>query len=476
MKRSSALVGLAVAVGTAVSGCSLTPKLTLPDVPVAAAYKEESPWTPAQPADGLSRGNWWTMYGDDELNALQTRLIEHSPDLAAALARYNQAKAYSDQLRAGLFPSLTLGADAQRDGLSNMRPLRAAGSANGYNSFTVGVQADYELDLWGRIGGEVAVGRAQAQAYAADLESARLSLQTQLADDYIVLRGVDRQISLLNETVSAYEKALALTQARHDGGIAAGLDVARAQTQLDTSRSLVAQTLAQRAVSEHAIAALIGESASTFSIEPQQAAITLPDVPVGVPATLVERRPDIAAAQRRVAASNASVGVARSAFFPDITLSAALGNQSTSAGNWISAPNLFWSIGTSLVFDLFDAGKRKAQVAQAQAALDESGSVYRGTVLTAFQQVEDGLALTHHYRTAALEEHSAMAAAQRSLDLSLTQYREGATSYLDVVTSQTVTLQTELTSLDLDTRQLRTSVQLIRALGGGWTSAQMPAS
>ena len=476
MKRSSTVAGLALAAGIALSGCSLAPTLTLPDVPVAAAYKEESPWTPAQPADGLSRGDWWTMYGDEELNALQTRLIGHSPDLAAALARYKQAKAYSDQLRSGLFPSVVLGADAQRDGLSNMRPQRAAGAANGYNSFTVGVQADYELDLWGRIGNEVAAGRAQAQAYAADLESARLSLQTQLADDYLVLRGMDQQIALLNETVTAYEKALALTQARHDGGVAAGLDVARAQTQLGTSRSLVAQTLALRAVSEHAIAALIGESASTFSIEPQQAAIALPNVPVGVPATLVQRRPDIAAAQRRVAANNASVGVARAAFFPDITLSAALGNQSTSAGNWISAPNLFWSIGTSLLFDLFDAGKRKAQVAQAQAALDESGSVYRGVVLAAFQQVEDGLALTHYYRTAATEEHSAMTAAQRSLDLSLTQYREGATSYLDVVTSQTVTLQTELTSLDLDTRQLRASVQLIRALGGGWTSAQMPNS
>jgi NodT family efflux transporter outer membrane factor (OMF) lipoprotein len=477
MQRSSGLAGVVLAAAAALSGCSLAPKLTLPDVPVAATYKEESPgWAPAQPADGLSRGDWWTMYGDADLNGLQTRLVAHSPDLAAALARYNQAKAFSDQLRSGLFPSLALGANAQRDGLSNTRPQRAAGSSNGYDSFTVGVQANYELDLWGRIRNEVAAGRAQAQASAADLESARLSLQAELADDYIVLRGMDRQIALLNETVTAYEKALALTQARHAGGVAAGLDVARAQTQLGTSKSLVAQTLALRAVSEHAIAALIGESASEFSIEPRQAAITLPDVPVGLPATLVQRRPDIAAAQRRVAANNASVGVARAAFFPDITLGATLGYQSTAASSFISAPNLFWSIGSSLLFDVFDAGKRKAQVAQAQAALDESGSLYRGIVLAAFQQVEDGLALTNHYRTAATEEHSAMTAAQLSLDLSLTQYREGATSYLDVVTSQTVTLQTELTSLDLDTRELRASVQLIRALGGGWTSAQMPKS
>ncbi|TLY61479.1 MAG: efflux transporter outer membrane subunit [Gammaproteobacteria bacterium] len=473
MKANSAAAGVVLAAAAMLSGCALAPPLKLPAVPTAAAYKEAGPWIPAQPADGLSRGDWWKLYGDPDLNALQMRLIEHSPDLAAALSRYDQAKAVSDQMRSGLFPSLALGADTERDGLSNMRPLRPANSANNYNSFTVGVQANYELDLWGRIRNEVTAARAEAQAYQADLESARLSLQAQLADDYIVLRGLDQQIALLNETVSAYEKALALTEARHAGGIAAGLDVARAQTQLDTSRSLAEQTLALRAVSEHAIAGLIGTSASEFSVVTP---LTLPQVPVGVPSTLVQRRPDIAAAERRIAASNANVGVARAAFFPAVTLSAALGYQSTQAGNWITAPNTFWSIGPSLLFSLFDAGKRKAQVAQAQAALDESGSLYRAVVLTAFQQVEDSLALTHHYRIAATEEHAAVTAAQRSLDLSLTQYREGATSYLDVVTSQTVTLQSELTALDLDTRELRASVQLIRALGGGWTPAQMPVS
>ena len=476
MKANSAAAGVVLAAAAMLSGCALAPPLKIPAVPTAAAYKEAGPWIPAQPADGLSRGDWWKLYGDPDLNALQMRLIEHSPDLAAALSRYDQAKAVSDQMRSGLFPSLALGADTERDGLSNMRPLRPANSANNYNSFTVGVQANYELDLWGRIRNEVTAARAEAQAYQADLESARLSLQAQLADDYIVLRGLDQQIALLNETVSAYEKALALTEARHAGGIAAGLDVARAQTQLDTSRSLAEQTLALRAVSEHAIAALIGASASEFSIAPRVTPLTLPQVPVGVPSTLVQRRPDIAAAERRIAASNANVGVARAAFFPAVTLSAALGYQSTQAGNWITAPNTFWSIGPSLLFSLFDAGKRKAQVAQAQAALDESGSLYRAVVLTAFQQVEDSLALTHHYRIAATEEHAAVTAAQRSLDLSLTQYREGATSYLDVVTSQTVTLQSELTALDLDTRELRASVQLIRALGGGWTAAQMPVS
>ncbi len=470
MNQEKGLAGAALVAAMMLGGCSTAPKLTIPEVPIAAAYKEAAPWTPAQPADGLPRGPWWTMFGDADLNELQARLVEHSPDLAAALARYNQAKAFSDQLRSGLFPSLVLGADAQRDRQSDMRPLRGLNSPADYNSFTAGVQVNYELDLWGRIRNEVAAGRAQAQAYAADLESARLSLQAQLADDYLALRGLDRQVATLNETVKAYESALELTQTRHDGGIASGLDVARAQTQLGTSRSLAAQTLALRAVAEHAIAALIGESASEFSIPPRLAQIELPQVPVGVPATLLQRRPDIAAAQRRIAASNASVGVARAAFFPAVTLSATAGYQSTAAGEWITAPNLFWSIGPSLLLTLFDAGKRKAQVAQAQAALDEAGAQYRSVVLTAFQQVEDGLALVHDYRDAAIEEHSAVTAAERSLDFALTRYREGEVSYLEVVTSQTITLQTQLDSVSLDTRELRASVQLIRALGGGWTA------
>jgi NodT family efflux transporter outer membrane factor (OMF) lipoprotein len=472
MNPGRSLAAVAVAAAMVLGGCSTAPKLTMPDVPIAAAYKEAGPWTPAQPADGLPRGDWWTMFGDADLNDLQARLVEHSPDLAAALARYNQAKAYSDQLRSGLFPSLVLGANAQRDRQSNMRPLRGFTQPNDYNSFTAGVEIDYEFDLWGRIRNEVAAGSAEARAVAADLGSARLSLQAELADDYLVLRGLDRQVATLNETVKAYESALELTQTRHDGGIASGLDVARAQTQLGTSRSLAAQTLGLRAVTEHAIAALVGESASEFSIPPKLAQIELPQVPVGVPATLLQRRPDIAAAQRRIAASNASVGVARAAFFPAVTLSATAGYQSTTAGDWITAPNLFWSIGPSLLVTLFDAGKRQAQVAQAEAALDEAGSVYRGVVVTAFEQVEDGLALVHDYRDAAVEEHAAVTAAERSLDFALTRYREGEVSYLEVVTSQTITLQTQLDSLNLDTRELRASVQLIRALGGGWTEAQ----
>lgn len=465
---------LAVAL-LALGGCSFAPPLKVPDVPVAQSYKEEVPWTAAQPADQIKRDAWWTLYGDAELDDLQNKLIANSPDLAAALARYQQARAVSDQLRSGLFPTLFGTGNAQRDRQSEMKPLRVLGptSPNEYGSYTVGAELDYELDLWGRIRNQVTSGNASAQASEADLESARLSLQAQLADDYIVLRGLDREVALLKDTVTAYEKALELTQARHAGGIASGLDVARAQTQIDSARSQVAQTLAQRALTEHAIAALIGESASSFAIAARLDEIPLVQVPTGMPSTLLQRRPDIAAAQRRIEAANADIGVARAAFFPAITLSATAGFQSSEAGNWIKAPNSYWSIGPSLLLSLFDAGKRKAEVAQAQAVLDEQGAKYRSVVLGAFQQVEDNLALLHHYRDAAEADKSAVAAAQQALDFSTSRYREGAVNYLDVVTSQTTALQIQREALDLDTRQLRASVQLIRALGGGWSK---PAS
>ena len=414
------------------------------------------------------------LYGDAELDALQTQLVKNSPDLAAALARYQQATAVSDQARAGLLPTLAGAANAQRNRQSELRPLRVLGpnSPDEYSSYTLGLQADYEFDLWGRIRNLVAVGAAAQRAAQADMESARLSLQAQLADSYIALRGLDREAAMLNQTVAAYEKALEVTTTRHDGGIASGLDVARAQTQLDATRSQVKQSLAQRAMIEHAIAALVGESASSFTIAPRLAEIALPQVPAGLPSTLLQRRPDIAAAQRRIAAANASIGVARAAFFPAVTLSALAGYQSSDSGNFIRAPNTYWAIGPSLFLTLFDGGRRQAEIARSQAVLEEAGAKYRSVVLSAFQQVEDNLALLNHYRAAADAERSALAAAQRSLDFSTARYREGAVNYLEVVASQTATLQTQRNALDLDTRQRRASVQLIRALGGGWTASE----
>jgi NodT family efflux transporter outer membrane factor (OMF) lipoprotein len=471
VRVTSSSIGAIVVIAAAIaaSGCSMAPKLEIPVVPTAQGYKEKAPWTPAAPADSLPRDSWWTLYGDTDLNALQVKLVANSPDLAAALARYNQAKAFSDQLRSGFFPTITASGSAERNRQSETQPPAGAATPRYFNAYALGVETDYELDLWGRIRNSVAAGRLTAEAVGADLESARLSLQAELADSYVTLRGLDNQAALLDETVQAYDRALALTKQRHDAGIVSGLDVARASNQLDSARSLLSQNLASRATTEHAIAALVGESPSEFSIAPHVVELSLPAVPGDLPSDLLQRRPDIAAAQRRTASANASVGVARAAYFPSIGLSATYGFRSTNSSDWLSAPNAAWSIGPSLLFDLFDSGRRKAEVAAARAALDEAGAEYRGVVLNAFVQVEDNLALLNHYAQASESERAAVTSAQQALDFSMNRYKEGAVSYLEVVQSQTTMLTSKQQALDLETRQLRASVGLIRALGGGWS-------
>jgi NodT family efflux transporter outer membrane factor (OMF) lipoprotein len=457
----------------ALAACSQQPPLKIPSVPVASAYREAAAWAPAQAADTLPREAWWTLYGDAELNQLQQRLIKNSPDLAAALARYQQSRAVTEQINASQFPTLSASLNSQRDRQSEKRPLRVLGplSPNDYSSSTLGLDLEYEVDLWGRVRSLVASGQAQDQAAQADLESARLGLQAQLADSYMALRGLDRDAALLSETEAAYAKALALVTRRHDGGLASGLDQARAQAQLEATRSQLQQSQAQRALIEHAIASLVGESASAFSLQPSLSDIALPRIPVGLPSHLLQRRADIAAAERRVAASNASVGVAQAAFFPVLTLSALGGYQSSALGNFLRAPNSFWAIGPTLFLNLFDAGKRNAEEARVRAVLDESGAKYRAVVIGAFQQVEDNLALLQRYDAAARSETAALAAAQRALELANSRYREGGASYLEVVASQTAALQAQRSALDLATRQRRASVQLIRALGGGWSAS-----
>ncbi len=439
-----------------------------PDVPTADAYKELGPWTQAQPADRLPRDSWWMLYETPEIDDLQKRLIAGNPTLAAALADYAQAKALADQARAGLFPTLNLNAGATRNRESVHAPLIGPTTARYYDDNVLSGSVSYELDLWGQIRNQVVAGAANAQASADDLENARLSLLAQLVEDYVQLRSLDRENAILDDTVKNYDHALTLTVQRHGAGIAPGLDVAQAQTQLDTARSQAAQVLAQRALMEHAIAALLGVSASTFSIAPALVDIKLPQIPAGVPTTLLERRPDIAGAQRRMIAANANIGVARAAYFPSLTLGAQGGFQSTGYSNWLSAPSSFWAVGPNALLYLFDGGLRRAQVAQARAEFDASAANYRGVVVTAFQQVEDSLANLNHYYDAAKEEKAAVDAAQRTLDLSMALYKQGAADYLTVVTSQTALLQAQLQALNLDTLQLSASVDLIRALGGGW--------
>jgi NodT family efflux transporter outer membrane factor (OMF) lipoprotein len=450
------------------SACSLTPPLKVPQVPTAEAYKELGPWTKAQPADRLPRDSWWALYGNSELDELEQRLIAGNPTLAAASANHAQAQALSDQARAGLFPSVGLNASVTRARASANAPLISPTTPRYYDNNIVAGSVSYELDLWGQIRNEVAAGKANAAASAADLENARLSLIAALVDDYVQLRALDRESAILNDTVKAYARALSLTKQRHDAGIAPGLDVTQAETQLETARSQTAQTLAQRALMEHAIAALLGESASTFSITPAIVAIRLPQIPSGVPSTLLERRPDVAAAERRMIAANANIGVARAAYFPNLTLAAQGGLQSNGFSNWLRAPSSYWAIGPSALLSVFDGGLRRAQVAQARAEFDASAADYRYTAVSAFQQVEDGLAELNHYHDAAEEEKAAVDAAQRTLDLSMALYVQGAADYLTVVTSQTSLLQAQLQALNLETLQLRASVDLIRALGGGW--------
>jgi NodT family efflux transporter outer membrane factor (OMF) lipoprotein len=473
--RVSGLPWAPVALTLMLEACSLTPPLKTPKVPTAAAYKELAPWTEAQPADRLPRDSWWTLYESAELDALQRRLLAGNPTLAAALADYAQAKALSQQARSGLFPSLELGASAQRERDSLNAPLRGPTTPTYYLSNTVGGSVSYELDLWGQIRSEVAAGEANAAASSADLENARLSLMAQLAEDYIQLRSLDRADAILQAAVSTYSRALTLTEQRHDAGIAPGLDVSQAQTQLDAARSEVAQTLAQRALLEHAIATLLGESPSAFSMKPELVNLSLPRIPTGIPGTLLQRRPDVAAAQRRMVAANANIGVARAAFFPNLTLGAQGGFQSGAFSNWLRAPSSFWAIGPNAIISVIDGGLHRAQLAQAGAEFDAAAANYRGIAIGAFQQVEDGLATLNHYHDAALEEKVAVDAAQRTLDYSMTLYVKGAVDYLNIVTSQTALLQAQLEALSLDTLQLRASVDLVRALGGGWDSSPVTA-
>ena len=468
MKRTNRIVRFGAALTLLLSACSLAPPLKVPVVPAEDAYKEIGPWTQAQPADRLARDSWWALYGNAELNELETKLIAGNPTLAASLANYAQSRALADQARAGLFPTLGLNASAARNRESINAPLRGSTTPTYFNANTLAGSVSYELDLWGQIRNEVAAGEANAAASAADLENARLSLIAQLADDYILLRSLDRDTAIFNETVADFARALEITEQRHHAGIAPGLDVAQARTQLNAARSQAAQTLAQRALMEHAIAALLGVSPSGFSLKPEIVAIELPQVPSGVPSTLLERRPDIAGAQRRMIAANADIGVARAAYFPSLTLGAQGGFQSTRTANWLSAPSSFWAIGPNALLNVFDGGLRHAQVAQARAEFDASAANYRATVVGAFQQVEDSLATLNHYHDASVDEKAAVDAAQRTLDLSMALYKQGATDYLTVVTSQTALLQTQLEALNLDTILLTASIDLIRALGGGW--------
>jgi NodT family efflux transporter outer membrane factor (OMF) lipoprotein len=472
MKKPKSLAAT-IAATLVLGACSMAPTYKPPEAPVAEHYQPAGPWTTAQPSDQLPREGWWTLYGDDRLNNLEQQLIDHNPDLAAAFASYQQSRDYLAQVRADLFPQVSAGASAQRNRASLNSPLHGATSPEYYDLYSATAQASYEVDLWGRVHDNVAAGRASMQASAADLASVRLSLEASLADSYVQLVGVDRQIDLLQKTVDAYQRALQLTTTLHQGGAVSGLDVDRAQTQLASTRSQLSQTKAQREVLLHAIASLLGQPASDFTLDAKTDLPSLPVIPVGLPSTLLERRPDIAAAERRTAEANAQIGVARSAFFPSLTLSAGGGYTSGAWGNLLNAPSTLWALGPNLLLNVFDGGRRRAQVASAHAAFDEASAHYRSTALAAFQQVEDNQSLLKNYGNALVDQQDATTAADRTLKLSTALYKQGANSYLDVVTAQVDSLNAHLGLLSLQTNQLRASVQLVRALGGGWQGSDI---
>jgi multidrug efflux system outer membrane protein len=445
--------------------CSMAPDYHAPVTAAPPQFKEVAGWTAAAPRDDEARGPWWGTFGDPVLDDLEQRAGQASPTLAAALARYDAARAAARESEADLYPEIGIDGSAARHRVSKNRPL-STGSARTYNDFVAGGSLSYELDLWGRVRNQVKATNAEAQASQADLASARLSLQASVADAYFRLRGLDAQADLYGRSVDAFGRAYDLTAKRRKGGIASGIDVNRARTVLGNARAQVSVIANQRAATEHELAALIGELPSQFALAAKPDSLQPPPAPAPTPSELLQRRPDIAAAERRVFAANARIGVARAAFYPSLTLGGQ-GGWETTTGSLLTAPNTFWALGplTSLL-TLFDGGRRAAQVKISRAEYDEVAADYRQTVLGAFQQVEDSLAAIHHLSDGAVAQKDAADAAQRTSDIAMSRYRDGASDYLDVVTAQTDALDAQRSYISVQTQRMQASIALVRAMGG----------
>ncbi len=431
-------------------------------------------WQTASPSDGMLRGKWWEIYQDPQLNQLEDRVATNNPGLRQALETYLAARDQIAALRANLYPTLSAGPSIVRNSVSQNGPSYSFTKTNPYNDFALEGQASWEPDFWGRIRRTVESARASAQASAADLANVDLSLHAELAADYLQLRGLDSEIKLLRDTVTDLQNQLELTQRRLAGGVATEADVAQAQTQLETVRAQLVDIGVARAQFEHAIGTIAAYKLSEFSIPFSPLELTLPKIPLGVPSQLLERRPDIAAAERQTAAANAQIGIAISAFYPNITLGAAGGFESLNGGTWIQGPSALWSLGAQATELLFDAGQRHALTAQARHAYEAQVSGYRNTVFAAFNDVEDQLSGLRILEQESGVEQRAVAAAQNSFDLSNQRYKGGVTSYLEVLTAEAILLENQQTAISVETRQFVASVNLVRALGGGWDVTQLP--
>jgi NodT family efflux transporter outer membrane factor (OMF) lipoprotein len=477
-------LALVLAIGMALSACAIGPDYQRPQAAQSAAFKEAAGWKAAAPADVQLRGAWWELYGDAELNGLIARLDAANQSLASAEAQYRQAQALARGARAAFFPSLGLDTSVSRSGqgegestvrLSDGTTVSSGGSGGISKSYSASLGVSWELDVWGRLRRQLEADKASAQASAADFAAVRLSLQSELVQDYLQLRVLDEQKRLLDSTVEAYKRSLKLTENQYRAGIVPRSDVAQALTQLRSTEAQSVDLDYQRAQLEHAIAVLVGVAPSEFSLAASTVMPRLPGVPVSLPSELLERRPDIAAAERRVIAANATIGVAKAAYFPSLSLSATGGYRSGGLSDWISAPNRFWSIGPEFAMTLFDGGLIRSQVRQAEASYDQTVADYRQTVLDGFREVEDYLVQLSVFERETVIQQQALDAAQESLRLIQNQYRAGTVDFNDVVSVQTSALSNERTLLSLQGNRLVASVQLIAALGGGWESARLGA-
>ena len=466
------------------TGCMVGPKYTKPDAPSAPAFKETSEpragdgWKVVQPSDGVLRKKWWETYDDVKLNELEDQVEPSNQTVKIAEANFRQARTAIRFNRSAEAPTIGTSPSIASIRASANQPYFPTNLANnGTGEFTLPFDLSYEVDLWGRIRRSVTAAREGAQASAADLATVLLSIHAEVAIDYFEVRSADAQEKLLNDTVSAYQEALELTQNRFQGGAAPKSDVAQAQTQLNAARVLATDIKVQRAQYEHALAILIGKPPAVFSLPPvalNNQPPQLPSVPVALPAQLLERRPDIAAAERRMAASNEQIGIARAAYYPTLNLAAIAGLEGSSLLNWFNWPSRFWAVGPGLSETLFDGGRRRATTESARAGYDASVANYRQTVLTSFQQVEDNLVVLRELSTESTQQHEATASAEESLRLFQNRYAGGVDTYLQVVTSQTTALANERNDIDLMRRRLEANVLLIKAIGGGWDISSLP--
>jgi len=464
------------------AACNVGPKYRTPAAAGPPVFTEQPPqsfseskdWKAATPADAWTKGRWWEMFQDPELNALEAQVDVSNQTLKSAEARFRQARAMIREQRSARLPTVAGSASVARERLSLNRPQPPPASEAASFDFNLGAEASWEPDLWGRIRMLVASAVQNAQATAADLENARLSLHAELALDYFNLRTLDEEKRILESAVTAYQKALDLTENRYRGGASSRVEVAEARTQLEATGAQAVDVTDLRAQYQHAIAVLTGQPPEGFAITEKTAAMVLPVIQSGVPSALLERRPDIAASERRLAQANSEVGLARAAFYPQVLLSAALGLEGSKITNWLNWPSRLWAVGPSVAQTLFDGGRRRAVLQESTANYDAFVADYRQEVLTAFQQVEDNLASLRILEDEAERQRRAVEAARESEKLSFNRYKGGLVTYLEVVTAQSIRLQNERVAVGVERRRLEASVLLIRALGGGWNASSLP--